>query len=143
MSTAATIENEDVLRAFLAFPPAIQPKVLAIRELILTAAAATPGVGPIEETLKWGEPAYLTSKSKSGSTIRLGWKQANPTQYAIYFICHTNLVARFRELFPDELQFDGDRAMVFEKDDPVPTEAVVTCLKMALTYHQSRKQQDI
>lgn len=58
MSTAAaTIENEDVLRAFLALPTEIQPKLLALRELILTTAAATDGVGPIEETLKWGEPA--------------------------------------------------------------------------------------
>lgn len=142
-TTAATIENDEVLRTFLTFPPEIQPKLLALRELIFATAAATDGVGPIEETLKWGEPAYLTSKSKSGSTIRLGWKQANPDQYAIYFICHTNLVAHFRELFPNELRFDGDRAIVFEKDDPIPADAVATCLKMALTYHQrSRKQKD-
>jgi len=129
------IENEDVLRAFLAFPPAIQPKLMALRDLILATAAATPGVGPIEETLKWGEPAYLTSVSKSGSTIRIGWKKANPTQYAIYFICHTNLVARFRTLFPDELQFEGDRAIIFHQEDVVPTAALTACVAEALTYH--------
>lgn len=138
-----TIENEAVLQAFLAFPADLQPKLLALRTLIFETAATTAGVGAIEETLKWGEPAYLTSESKSGSTIRIGWKKANPTQYALYFICHTNLVARFREQFPNELQFDGNRAIVFNQEDTIPTAAVATCLKMALTYHQiNRKQND-
>lgn len=39
-------------------------------------AASTDGGGPIEETLKWGDPAYVTSATKSGSTIRVVWKKA-------------------------------------------------------------------
>ena len=67
-----TIENADVQQAFHEFPPEIRTKLLALRKLILDTAASIEGVGPIEETLKWGQPAYLTSQSKSGSTIRLG-----------------------------------------------------------------------
>ncbi len=63
------IRNAAVARAFAAYPPGMRRKLLALRELILRTAAATGGVGPIEETLKWGEPAYVTSQTGSGSTI--------------------------------------------------------------------------
>jgi hypothetical protein len=132
------IEDEAVLQAFLAFPAEIQPKLMALRELIFVTAAATEGVGPIEETLKWGEPAYLTNKSKSGSTIRLGGHKRSRAHYALYFICHTNLVARFRRLFPDQLEFDGDRALVFHVDDSIPTDALTHCIAAALTYHRNK-----
>ena len=132
------IENEEVLQAFLAFPPQVQQKLMALRELIFTTAAVTAGVGTLEETLKWGEPAYLTTQSKSGSTIRIGWKKAQPGQYAMYFICHTNLVARFRMMFPTQLQFEGDRAIIFAENEPVPTAALATCIAAALTYHREK-----
>ena len=47
-------------------------------------AASTDGGGPIEETLKWGDPAYVTSATKSGSTIRVVWKKARPTAALTY-----------------------------------------------------------
>ena len=132
------IANEAVLQAFLAFPPNIRPKLMALRDLIIATAALTKGVGAIEETLKWGEPAYLTSESKSGSTIRIGWKSTSPAQYAIYFICHTNLIAQFRAMFPTELQFEGDRAIIFDETDAIPLDALSTCIAMALTYHRNK-----
>jgi hypothetical protein len=36
--------------------PAIRPKLLALRRLIFETAGSTEGVGPITETLKWGNP---------------------------------------------------------------------------------------
>jgi hypothetical protein len=62
-----------------------------LRELIFDVAASTDGVGEIEETLRWGEPAYLTSQSKSGTTIRIGWKSSRPAEYAVFFHCQTDL----------------------------------------------------
>lgn len=132
------INDEQVLQAFLAFPADLQPKLMALRDLIFATAAATPGVGELEEGLKWGEPAYLTTQSRSGSTIRLGWHRKTPHQYAMYFICHTNLVAKFRGMFPTELKFDGDRAIVFDEHDVVPTQPLATCIAAALTYHASK-----
>ena len=35
-----------------------------LRQLIFETAAATEVVGELEETLKWGEPSYLTPKTK-------------------------------------------------------------------------------
>ena len=131
--------NADVAHAFAAYPPAVRRKLLALRALIFETASSIEGVGEIEETLKWGEPAYLTSESKSGSTIRIDWKKSNPLQYAMYFHCRTNLVETFRTLFPKEFKFDGDRAIVFDAADTVSTDALSVCIAAAFTYHRAKK----
>jgi hypothetical protein len=129
--------NTAVAQTFATYPPEMRSKLLALRELILRTAASTDGVGDIEETLKWGEPAYLTAASGSGSTVRIAWKKARPTEYALYFNCQTTLVETFRALFPDDFRFEGNRAIVFNASDAVPTDALVFCIAAALTYHRS------
>jgi Domain of unknown function (DU1801) len=124
----------DVAATFNAYPPNVRPKLLALRELIFQTAAATEGVGDIEESLKWGEPAYRSS-NQSGSTIRIDWKKKRPDQYAIYFNCQTSLVETFRTLFPQDFQFEGNRALVFAVGDKVPGDALSVCVAAALTYH--------
>ena len=130
-----SFKNPDVARVFEAYPAPVRKDMLALREMILATAASTAGVGEIEETLKWGEPAYLTSRSKSGSTVRIDWKKSRPSDYAMYFNCQTNLVETFRTLFPHELQFEGNRALVFNIGSRVPKDAVAFCVSAALTYH--------
>jgi hypothetical protein len=127
-----------VARAFAAYPPRIRTRLLALRALVFDTAAATDGVGPIEESLRWGEPAYLTTASRSGSTIRIGWRRAEPSRYAMYFHCQTDLVAGFRRRFPDMFEFEGNRALVFEDGDAVPAAALRECIAAALTYHRAR-----
>ena len=128
-------KNPDVARAFEAYPAPVRKEMLALRELILATAACTAGVGEIEETLKWGEPAYLTSRSKSGSTVRIDWKKSRPGDYAMYFNCQTNLIETFRTLFPHEFQFEGNRALIFNIGSRVPKDAVAFCVSAALTNH--------
>ena len=128
-------KNPDVARAFEAYPAPVRKDMLALRELILATAASTAGVGEIEETLKWGEPAYLTSRSKSGSTIRIDWKKSRPGDCAMYFNCQTNLVGTFGTLFPQEFKFEGNRALAFSIGSRLPKDAVAFCVSAALTYH--------
>ena len=106
-----------------------------LRQIILETAAETDGVGSIEETLKWSEPAYVTSATGSGSTIRIDWKKKEPNQYAMYFNCKTNLVETFRTLFPNDFTFEGNRAIVFQDADEIPTDSLKFCIAAALTYH--------
>ena len=89
---------EEIDSVFRAYPADIREKLYDLRHLVLETAAAIETVGPVTETLKWGEPAYLTEVSKSGSTIRIGWKEASPTQYAMYLNCNTSLVDTYRTL---------------------------------------------
>jgi hypothetical protein len=133
-----TSKSPAVAQVFETCPPEIRRQLLALRKLIFEVAASTEGVGVLEETLKWGELAYITAQSKSGSTIRLGWKKSNPKQYAIYFNCQTNLVESFRTLFSSEFKFQGNRAIVFESDEVVATDALCFCIAAALTYHRDK-----
>lgn len=128
-----------VAAKFESYPPHARNALLALRELVFRTASETPGVGEIDETLKWGEPAYVT-KNKAGSTVRMDWKAKDPERYAIYFHCQTGLVDMFRTLFPDDFAFDGNRALVFRLGDPVPEDALAICIAAALTYHLNKRR---
>ncbi|HQU74407.1 MAG TPA: DUF1801 domain-containing protein [Calditrichia bacterium] len=131
-------DDPRVASVFEAYPENVRAKLLALRRLIFETAAANPAVGPIEETLKWGEPAYLTSQSKSGSTIRLDWKE-KLQRYGLFFICHTNLVAHFRDVFGEGLPCVDNRAILFEGQADFPDQEIRYCIESALTYHLNRK----
>jgi Domain of unknown function (DU1801) len=131
--------NAAVAKAFGAYPPNMRRKLLALRELIFKTAASTEGVGEIEESLKWGEPAYLTSQTGSGSTVRIDWKASKPSEYAMYFNCQTSLVETFKTLFPGEFRFEGNRALLFKESEPIPKGALAFCISAALTYHRAGK----
>jgi Domain of unknown function (DU1801) len=131
--------SPDVARVFDAYPANVRRAMLDLRTLIFDTAETTAGVGEIEETLKWGEPAYLTAKSKSGSTVRIAWKEQQPERYAVSFHCQTNLIDTFRTLFPDEFQFEGNRAIVFELSAPLQRDTLSLCIAEALTYHLRKR----
>lgn len=127
-----------VARAFETYPPRMRRQLMALRELIWRTAAATPGVGKLDETLKWGEPAYVTTQSGSGSTVRIAWKASSPSRYAMYFNCQTDLIETFKTMFPNDFAFDGKRAIVFEDAMAVPSDALAVCIAAALTYHRRK-----
>lgn len=123
---------------FAGYPDAVAERLMELRELILTTAAEIGGVGQLTETLKWGEPAYLTEASKSGSTIRIGWKASDPESYAIYLNCQTTLVDTYRTRFP-ELIYQGNRAICLSVTKPLPRHSIRECIALALTYHRNKK----
>ncbi len=131
--------NHAVAQVFEAYPDTVRKKLLALRELVFRTAAAIEGVGELEETLKWGEPAYVTSKSRSGSTVRIGWKTSTPSRYAMYFHCQTNLVETFKTLFPDEFTFEANRAIVFTDAEAIPMDSLAFCVAAALTYQRRKR----
>jgi hypothetical protein len=87
------ISNPHVARVFNRYPKKMKQKLMRLRELIFDVAAKTKDVGQLEETLKWGEPVYLTSQTKSGSLIRIDAKKTDPSKYAMYFHCQTSWLA--------------------------------------------------
>ncbi len=124
---------------FAAYPKPVRAKLLALRRLIFDTAKRTEGVGRLEETLKWGQPSYLTPQTKSGSTIRID--QLKPAGgYAVYFHCQTDLVETFRELYPTEFSFGGNRSILFDADQDVPEPALRHCVALALTYHRNKRK---
>jgi hypothetical protein len=128
----------DVNRAFGALPAPIGKRLLQVRDLIFATAAADDKVGRLTETLKWGEPAYLTDETGSGSTIRLG-RLKDSEQAAILFNCKTTLVDTFRERFPDAFEYRQTRALLLPVAGKLPKQELSVCLSLALTYHLDRR----
>ncbi|MBO9422496.1 DUF1801 domain-containing protein [Labrenzia sp. R4_2] len=117
--------------------PEIRDGLLELRRLILETAAETDGIGKVVETLKWGQPSYLTEKPKSGTTIRIASDGSELGDIALYVSCNTSLVSEWRGLFPD-LIFGGDRSLHLSLAKPLPLPELRQMIGMALTYH-SRK----
>ena len=125
--------NPKVKDIFDNYPKPVQKQLLSLRELVLSVASEIDGLEKIEETLKWGEPSYLT---KYGSTVRMDWKEKNPEQFAVYFKCTSNLVPTFKTIYKDKFKFEGNRAIVFKLNDKIPDTELKHCISMALTYHK-------
>jgi hypothetical protein len=104
-----------------------------LRRLVLETAAATPGVGEIQESLKWGEPSYSPLKKGVGSSVRIALHKDG--KISMNFICHTGLVAKFRELYPHTLDFEGNRTIIIDPAAPLPWQELRHCVALALTYH--------
>ena len=128
-------ESSEVAKVFDSYPEPFRDKLLVLRQLIFETASDAEGVGAIEETMKWGEPSYLT---KSGSTIRIDWKVSNPEQYAMYFHCRTKLVDTFKELYGNVFRYEGNRAIIFSRNDEIPVAELKHCIYLSLTYHQRK-----
>ncbi len=129
------IESPEVMGVFNRYPKPMYSKLMFLRQLILDTALENEHIGVLEETLKWGEPSYLT---RTGSTIRMGWKPSRPDQYALYFHCKTKLIDTFKVLYGDKLKFEGNRAIVFQQSEDIPVDEVKHCIFLSLTYHDRK-----
>ena len=117
------------------YPVLAQNYALKLRALILETAQYDERIGPLTETLKWGEPSYLTEKTKSGTTLRFDWKEKHPTKMGIFVSCQTSLIRSFQDQFHDELNFEGTRAIWLDLDKPLPRDILAICIGKTLTYH--------
>ena len=126
-------DDPNVERAFAAFPGEARDGLLKLRKLIFDVAERTEGVGRLEETLKWGQPAFLTPETKSGTTIRLGCPKAGG--FALYVHCQTSIVSDFRTHFPDDFDYEGNRAIHFATAEALSAEKLELFITSALTYH--------
>lgn len=124
----------DVAAAYARFPDAAREGALALRALIFAVAEETPEAGRIAEELRWGEPAYLTPETKSGSTIRIGVPKAGGS-FALFVNCRTSLISDFRDIAPG-FRFEGTRAVLFAEGEEPDSGALAQLIRAALTYHR-------
>lgn len=135
--SAPGFPSEEIAAAFDSFPDDARPGLLALRKLIHRVAAETPGVGALQETLKWGQPAYLTPETKSGTTVRLGIPKQGG--FAVYVHCQTKLLPEFRNIFPDDFDYEGNRAIHFAAGSIPDDDRLEMLIRNALTYHQKKR----
>ncbi len=127
------IKNQDVAEKYESYPIHVKEKLLFLRYLILEVALEANITAGIEETLKWGEPSYV---SKTGSTVRINWKSSTPTKYMMYFNCKTKLIDTFKEVYGAQFEFEGNRAIVFNIHDEPLVEELKNCILLSLNYHK-------
>ena len=117
---------------FESFPDFARVKLLKIRAAIFE-LADKEGIGEITESLKWGEPSYL---SRHGSTVRLSWKPKYPDHVSVYFNCNTVLVETFREIYHETFEFIGNREIKLSITATIPINPLMSCISMSLRYHK-------
>lgn len=133
MRRIKVIKNPKVDEIFALYPDSVRDKMQLMRDLVIETAEETVGIDVLEETLRWGEPSYIT---KIGSTLRMDWKEKTPNQYGTYFQCTSLLVDTFRTVFGNSFQYDGNRALVFSLNQTIPEIELKQCIRAALTYHK-------
>ena len=129
-------DDPQVKAAFDAFPPKARQIGLTLRDLILSVAWDTPQVGQIEETLKWGQPSYLTPKTQSGSTLRIGLPKQGGC--ALYAHCATDIISTYAAMFPGSDRIEGNRAVIFHNPDDIVPDRLRLLIYHGLTYHLKR-----
>jgi len=128
--------NPEVEMVFANYPDEVRKRMKELRKLVIETAMKLEEITYVEETLKWGEPSYIT---KHGSTLRMDWKSKKPEQFAIYFKCTSRLVETFRTVFRNKFVFEGNRAIVFQLNDQIPKKELKECIKATLIYHKVKQ----
>ena len=124
---------DPVLAVLSHYDEATRLMLLDLRALIFEVADEEK-VGPLEETLKWGQPAYLC---KAGTTIRIDRDDSYGGNVALYVNCRTTLVDSWRERFAD-LTFGGTRSLHLKRDDDFGDVRLKICIAEALTYRRTK-----
>lgn len=101
--------------------------------------ASQAKVGPLDESLKWGQPAWRPRAPRTGSTLRMGWSAGRAQHLLLFVDCKTDLAARMRDLYPDLPDNDGRRQIALDLDRPLPEQAVSHLAQMTFCYHLSRR----
>jgi hypothetical protein len=133
MSKLKIITDPAFETKFANYPDIVRDKLHFLRELVIETAKEIPEITNLEETLKWGEPSFV---SKYGSTLRMDWKKKTPNQYQMYFKCTSRLVETFKIVFGERFNYEKSRAIVFQINQEIPVVELKQCIKATLIYHK-------
>lgn len=122
----------DVGQVIAGYQPPVRQGVLRLRDLIFDVAGDIPQAHPLQETLRWGQPAYLTPP-RVGSTLRLG--PHKDAVFALFAHCQTTIIASYAQAFPGWDRIDGNRAVLFDRPEQIEPERLSHLIHHALTYH--------
>lgn len=121
-------QTPQIKAAYAAFPEPARTALLSLRALIYQTAATLP-IGPLSESLKWGQPSYTTAKS---TPVRLALTKQG--DIAILTHCQSTVISDFRAIAPPDMRFDGNRALLLDPSNPPPEAAIAPLIRAALSY---------
>ena len=119
-------------KVFHSYPNEVRSRMFAIRDIVFTTAQNLGLEKDLIESLKWGEPSYSCSK---GSTLRIDWKEKDSTHYHIFFHCQTALIETFRKIYPNDFEYEGNRAIRIAIESDPDLAKLSHCIGLSLRYH--------
>ncbi|MDP7320553.1 MAG: hypothetical protein QF441_08090 [Bacteriovoracaceae bacterium] len=125
--------SQDVEKRFNGYPNHVRPQMLELRNLILEIAINDNEIDFKEESLKWGEPSFVTNSS--GSTLRIDWKKKHDDKISLYVNCNTKLISIFKELYPDDFEYVGNRELQIPLNGKYSKIKLSKCIEMVLKYN--------
>lgn len=125
-----------ILDQITRWPASAQLQLQSMRTVFHNVAEAAE-VGPLDESLKWGQPAWRPRSPRTGSTLRLNWSAADPARITAYVDCKTDLAAQMQLRFPDLSGNDGRRALHFDLLAP-DADSLWQLAFLTFTYHRAK-----
>lgn len=125
--------SADIAAAFDIADLQARKGLLILREMIFEVGDDLPQIGKINEALRWGQPAYLTPETKSGTTLRLGIPKSGG--FALFVHCQTTLISDYQAAFPNVTNIEGNRAILFNTTAEIDPNKHKWLIRQALTYH--------
>lgn len=125
--------NKEVETKYKSYPSTVNRELLDLRKLILEVVRKDKDIDFIEETLKWGEPSFLTKTS--GSTLRIDWKERNPNYISIFVNCRTKLISIFKDLYPNDFEYVGNREIRLPLGGKYSKNKLKKCIELVLKYN--------
>ncbi len=132
-------QDAAVQAVFAAYPLPAQRRLLALRDMVFEVAGASPEIGPLRESLKWGEPAYRRVRAGFGTTLRVHWKPVLGDCVALYVPCTTSLMEDFRARWPDAFAYQGHRAILLPQAGRWQKAALRQAIQAVFLYRRRNK----
>ena len=130
--------SPEIEPVFSRYAPDVREGLTRLRALILS-VAEEEGAGPLEEMLKWGQPSYLTTRSKSGTTIRIDGDKNEEAAFALFVNCQTSLVEDWKDRF-EHFSYGGNRSVHFRSAEDLKRPELKIMIAEALTYHRRKRK---
>lgn len=130
--------HADILNLSATWPADAQHRLLEMRAIFQDVARAAE-TGPLDESLKWGQPAWRPRKARMGSTLRLNWSADAPDQIAAFVDCKTDLAAQMDTRFPGQFRNDGRRSLAFDLSSGLHADAIWQLAHLTFTYHRAKR----
>ncbi|WP_299042453.1 hypothetical protein [uncultured Tateyamaria sp.] len=128
----------DFLARIETWPQPAQTQFVKLRQIVHDVATSAE-IGPLDESLKWGQPSWRPKRARVGSTLRVDWSPSTPDRLLAFVDCKTNLAAQMDTRFPGQFHNDGRRALGFDLDKPLDEDAVWQLVHLTLTYHRAKR----
>ncbi len=121
----------ELFDTFQSWPPHVAKRAHDIRGIFVRIAEELQ-ISRLDESLKWGQPAWRPAKG--GTTLRMSWSSDCADEVGVFVDCKTDLCARMQYDFPDTFRYAPPRILFHVAEADLPSEALTQLARIAFCY---------